>query len=218
VKSLKTIVAAVLVASFSSFAGADLMIGGGLNLSNLSYSEDLGSGVTKSMRVGFNAGANLFIPFSEQIGLTPGVNFETRGTKIESSYQSNKLTMTMSMNYLQIPVLFTYKPMPELALKVGPELGIFLGGTEKDESNIAMLNGEGDITSDMVNTIDFGLSFGASYTIANMIAIGAGYYLGLTNVNKSASADAEASEESASPSGDFKNNNIKIYVAYVIHF
>jgi hypothetical protein len=213
VKSLKIIVSAILVASFSSFAGMDLMIGGGLNLSNASLSEDLPSGVDKPMLIGFNAGVNLFIPFSEQIGLTPGVNFETRGMKIEIS--AIKTTTTMSMNYLQIPVLFTYKPIPELALKLGPEIGIFLSGTGTIEVN--GVSNDGDIKSDDVNTIDFGLSAGASYTIANTIAVGAGYYLGLTKVNKSESTDAAASEESGS-SGDFKNNNIKIYVAYIIHF
>jgi hypothetical protein len=210
VKSFKTIVAVVLFASFSSFAGTDLMVGGGLNMSNVAMSGDykLGDGVTKSMHVGFNAGANLLIPFGEQIGMVAGVNFETRGTEMKETVSGISATITSAASYLQIPLLFSYKPIPALAINIGPELGFFLGGTSKTEA-LGLSQSE-DLTN--VSTFDFGASLQVNYTIANMIVVGAGYYLGFLNT------DATEVPAGFARTGSVTNNNIKIHVGYLIHF
>jgi hypothetical protein len=210
VKSLKTIVAVVLVASFSSFAGMDLMVGGGLNMSNENLSGDykLPSGVDQSMYIGFNAGANLLIPFGEQIGMVAGVNYETRGTKEKGSENGMSGTMTISGSYLQIPLLFSYKPIPALAINLGPELGFFLGGTAKTEAT-GYSHSE-DLKD--ISTFDFGASLQVNYTIANMILVGAGYYWGFLNT------DASEVPAGITVDGSQTNNNIKIHVGYLIHF
>ena len=207
-RSFKKIAAVVLLASMSSFAGIGLTIGGGLNLSNTSESGDyeLPSGETQSMVVGFNAGVNALFGFTDKMGLVTGLNYETRGTKITVPASITGLgvsgTETMSASYLQIPVLFSYKFIPELAVNLGPELGFYLSGTEKYEA--AGQSQSQDLQN--MSSMDFGASIGVSYTIVNMIVVGAGYYLGFLNI-----------DNTSGMSGSVTNNNIKITVAYLLH-
>jgi hypothetical protein len=214
VKSFKTIVAVVLFASVSSFAGLDLMVGGGLNMSNESFSgdyKDILTGMNKSMRIGFNAGANMCIPFSEQMGLVAGLNYETRGTKLKADSMGASVTVTKAASYLQIPILFSYKPIPALAINLGPELGIFLGGKAKTEiTGVTGLSMPDEDLED-ISTLDLGASIQVNYTIANMIVVGAGYYWGFLNTDNS------SVPAGMSISGSETNNNIKINVGYLFH-
>jgi len=204
-KYLQGIGATIFLCSLCSFAGIDLRLGGGLNLSNEAYTGDykLPSGYNQSMHVGFNVGANVALSFPGPMGIVTGLNFETRGSGWTNDGDSR--TAEFALQYLQIPALFSYRPFPGLAVSIGPELGIFLKGKEK-------LNGQ---WSDMgeaekVKAIDFGVSLTIDYTILNMINAGVGYYQGFLNNDDRASAP--------NLSGGIINSNIKIFVAYVLHF
>jgi hypothetical protein len=210
VKHINIISAIVLVASFYSFAGIDLRIGGGLNLSNETYSGDykLPAALKKSMHVGFNAGASVAIHFSSQMGMVGGLSYETRGAEMDldaaasgaSAYDPRYMPWVYSMGYLQIPVHFSYWPIPALGIALGPELGIFTNGKSKTGSE------SGDL---QIKTIDLGASLTVDYTFANILAVGAGYYFGFLNNDGSPAADVNK--------GGIRNNNIKLFAAYVLH-
>jgi hypothetical protein len=194
-KYVKKIGAIVLFASFCSFAGIDLRVGGGLNISDETY---YGAylpppNMTVSMLVGFNAGAGVDVFFTKQMGIRGALSYETRG-----SIEKLDVSTEFSLNYLQIPVHFAYRPIPllPLTIAIGPELGIFLSGNEK--------SGGVSVKFNDIKPIDFGASLTVDYTIANMLAVGAGYYLGFLNNN-----DASLAIE--------KNSNIKLFAAYVFH-
>jgi hypothetical protein len=201
----KNICTIVLFISFYSFAGIDLKIGGGLNISGERYTggKKLQDYYNQNMHVGFNAGVNVALPFSRQMGIVTGLSYETRGSgwKIEEVKYGGPLSADFSMNYFQIPALFFYRPIPALAIGLGPELGIFLTGKSK----------EGDETKDLneIKPIDFGASLTVDYIFANMIAVGAGYYFGFLN-------NDDRPDENL-PKGSITNNNIKIFVAYIFH-
>jgi hypothetical protein len=211
VKHSKVIGAIVLIVSTYSFAGIELRVGGGLNLSNEILTGDykLSDYLYKPMHVGFNAGLNARIFALGKMGIGAGLNFETRGSgiKVDKAKLPNDrelfdtTEMEFSMNYLQIPVYFYYRLIPGLSVGLGPELGIFLNGKQK-------IGGQSsDI--DKIKTIDLGASITADYTILNMITVGAGYYFGFLNNDGRTTADVAT--------GSDRNMNIKIYVAYVLH-
>jgi hypothetical protein len=213
VKYSRIIGAIVLVVSSYSFAGIELRVGGGLNLSNEILSGDykLPDYMYKPMHVGFNAGLNARVFLLGKTGIGAGLNFETRGSGVKVDKAKlpmvefvvyNPPDMEFSMNYLQIPVHLFHRPIPGLAIGLGPELGIFLNGKSKI----------GDETTDIatINSIDLGASITVDYTILNMVTVGAGYYFGFLNNDGRSTADvAEGSD---------RNMNIKIYVAYVLRF
>ena len=202
--------AVVVLASFYSFAGIDLRFGGGLNLSDETHSGDytLPPYMSKKMHVGFNTGASADFLFSKQMGILAGLSFETRGSQntVNAASAPDYINLSewpqeFSLNYLQIPVLFSYRPIPSLTIALGPEMGIFLGGT------IKLGNNSGNF--DAIKTFDLGASLIVDYTFANMIAVGAGYYLGFLNNDGSSTADIL--------NGGEMNTNIKLFVAYVLH-
>jgi hypothetical protein len=206
-KYAKAVGAIVLFASMNSFALLDIQVGGGLNLSTEVYSKDrkLPAGVTQPLLAGFNTGANVAFLFGP-IGVAGGVNFETRGdAQKTSAADAEKIpyptSQVFSMYYLQIPVHFVYVPIPGLHIGIGPEFGLFLGGTSDIEG----------LKFDMqeINPIDFGASVTVDYTIFNMIAVGAGYYWGFLNSDNSSTKNVLE--------GTITHRNIKLFAAYVIH-
>jgi hypothetical protein len=202
-RHIKLISAIVLLVSFYAFAEIDFRIGGGLNLSNELYTGDyeLGDGFDKKMKVGFNAGVSAAFYFTRQLGMIAGVGYETRGCgwDYEDEIPSNSMSAEFSLSYLQIPVHFSYRPIPALAINLGPELGIFLTGESK-------LDGDTFDMDENINRIDFGASLTVDYTIANMIAVGAGYYIGFLD-----------SDSRNFDNGRILHTNIKLFAAYVFH-
>jgi Outer membrane protein beta-barrel domain len=206
VKCFKAIAAVVMVVSIPAVAGIDCMIGGGLNVSSQSFTHDyttMVSGSGQSMLVGFNAGANARLAFTRKTGLVAGLNYETRGSILKWAGQ----TQTYSASYLQIPVLFSYNVMPALAVNSGPEAGIFLRGKYREKFNYS--SSSLDITDK--SALDLGASLQATYTIANMVVVGAGYYWGFLNT------DNYNYGSGLKPNGSVTNRNINVTVAYLLH-
>jgi hypothetical protein len=208
VKYSKLIGAIVLIVSSCSFAGIDLRVGGGLNLSNEILTGDykLPEWQYKPMHAGFNAGLNVRIYAFGKFGIGAGLSYETRGSGMKTDEAKVPMDaiitapMEFSMNYLQIPVYFYYRLLPGLSVGLGPELGIFLNGKQE------VAGQSSDI--DKIKTIDLGASITADYTLLNMITVGAGYYFGFLNNDGRTSADVMQ--------GSDRNTNIKIYIAYVL--
>jgi hypothetical protein len=195
-----------MLASLCSFAGIDLRIGGGLNLSDEIHTgvNKLSDAYEEKLLVGFNAGSSVSYYFTERLGMVAGLSFETRGYGWDNKDIETGITRSavFSLYYLQIPVLCSYRPIPELAVNLGPELGIFLSGKSKVDGT------EADLKE--IKPVDLGVSLTADYTIANIIAVGAGYYYGLLN--------NDDRPRGASVKGSSTNTNIKLYVAYVFHW
>ena len=195
-------VMAVAMTAAVSFAGMPLMIGGGVNLSSHSYNEDLPDGVDQGMLLGFHVGANTVIPIADKMGVLTGLNFETRGGATKFEMFGIDVISAITMRYINIPALFSYNFTPELAVAIGPEIGIALSGT-------TVVDVDGDEESDDFedyNALDLGLSVLSNYTISEKIVVGLGYDYGLMNV-------ADIDDDDA----NLKNRNFKILVAYKLN-
>jgi hypothetical protein len=169
----------------------------------LSGDYKLKPGMEKTLVIGFNAGVNVSISLAPNMGLVAGWNYETRGMKITE--RDINLTAKVTANYLQVPILFSYKFMPELAVNIGPEVGIFICGKE----TITMDSKSTETAMTHVSTLDLGASVQVTYTVANMIVVGAGYYYGFLNT--------DSANHDPAMSGAATNNTIKIFVGYLIH-
>jgi outer membrane immunogenic protein len=205
-KRVLTLVAVLMLAA-ASFAGMPLTIGAGLNMSNLSFSGDYEAPDDAGMRIGFNVGVNTTIALNDKMGVLTGLAYETRGMTTETKVGDITANGFMKLSYLQIPVLFSYNAMPELALNVGPEIGIKLSATQGVTYDNAPA-GLDDVDEDMedVSTLDLGLSLGVNYTLMEKFVIGAGYYMGFMNIDNF--------DYDTAPDGSITNTNIKIMVGY----
>ena len=204
--------------SSSSFFSTEKADGGvkfgiraGLNLSNMSMSEDNVS-VSLDSRASFHVGVVADIPLMQSLYVQTGLFLQDKGAK----YEEGTLTETAKPMYLEIPVLASYRynfsDAAQLQINVGPYFAYGISGKYKWEYEIGE-SGDKDFfgSYDYDDTFgakrfDCGLQFGAGMTFASHYYIGFAYQLGLTNI-----ADLPSSYE-----GDYsvKNKNWMISLGY----
>lgn len=195
----------------------NLILQGGLNLSNMlekddsdTYSDDF------KMRPGFHLGATVAFPITDVISFEPGLLFMTRGFKINEEESGLSLKATANLNYLDIPLIFKARYSFDDKMKmygaIGPYIGIGLSGkvktkftsgstTVEDEEDVSWGNNENE---DDIKRGDFGLSFGAGVEISSFL-IGISYDLGLANISAYTDEGTKA-----------RNRVLKFSVGYII--
>lgn len=203
VVTMFAIVLMFTLCSSSVFAGGLTGKGlkAGLNFANLHGDdvEDLDS------KMGFCAGGFITYSINDMFAIQPEVLFTMKGAKQEEEVWGETLKVTMSLNYLEIPVLAKLSIPSQGSfvpnLFVGPYLAIKLTGKAKVE--YAGESEEEDI-EDLKGT-DFGLVFGAGVDFvlgSSKVTVDARYTLGLTTI--------DASEGEA----DVKNGVFSLMVGY----
>jgi len=131
------------------------------------------------MKPGFQVGVVGDFTVAPILSIQPAVLFATQGW----TYKSDPHEVTISMNYIQVPVHLQVKidvNGPKLLVQAGPYLSYGLGGkfkTKYDTQSFKMGRDESDYKA-----IDYGLSGGAGIQFGN-IQIGIGYLLGIENIN-----------------------------------
>ena len=199
-----------------------------LNLSNVNnkYDGEVASGESKSYyeydfkkRVGFNIGLIYDWGISESFYIQPGLYFTTRGAKIKESEEDYKYEEKWKLNYLQIPILASYRialtDNVKWHINAGPYLAVGVGGKVKWEETYDGDTDKGDYkafgTADEdsdkekggLKRFDAGLSFGTGVSI-NKFYIGLTYDLGLVN----------AADKDTWKDYKMRNRNFSIGVGY----
>ena len=121
------------------------------------------------MKAGVVGGAEFGYKVKNNLGLTAGLLYSNQGCRVkddEGDFNSNA-------NYLNVPVLVNYYVIPNLALKIGGQVG-FLMSAKSDDDDI----------KDMCNKVDFSIPFGVAFEAKDGWVVEARYNLGLTNVMK----------------------------------
>lgn len=180
-KKLCVLAAMSLLIVFSSNAqGIGFGIKGGLNMASLS-----GDNLSEaSNRTGMHFGAYVKIKMGG-IGLQPEAYYSVQGTKLTSG----TIKETIDANYLNIPVLLRFSPVPVLNFHLGPQFGILMSASDIDGDIKEQLK-----SSDISAAVGVGLDlpFGLNFT--------ARYVKGLTNISE----DGDS----------VKNNTFQISVGY----
>lgn len=177
-----------------------LMVSVKAGLNGANVKQDAGDIVTpyeNQIRPAIRAGIFLEYPFADDFSLQSGLLFSSKGlgNDVVSAYNADSGSETFSFNYLQIPLLATYKITHNIRLHAGPFAAIGIGGQHKyDYSDDGMnFNSSNQLTSvfggsdnedteNTFNALDYGLQVGAGYKIKAFL-IQAGYNLSLSNVD-----------------------------------
>jgi len=177
----------------------------GMNMANFS-GDDVENTDSK---IGLAIGGSFTFHLNDKLAIRPEFLYSTKGSKFEESISDDfTVRSTTSLNYLDIPILVVYSIQENLKLFAGPSLGIYISGKSEWEFSGDFLgveiddSGSEDIESDEINSPDFGLIFGASYSLGQ-ISIGPRYSMGLANVPDIDNEDI-----------DTKNRVIQLMVGY----
>ena len=125
--------------------------------------------------------------------------YSTQGAKGSESTALGTVEAKAKYDFINIPIMAKYYVVDGLAIEAGPYVG-FLMKAENELSG-GSLTGSQDIKDNM-NSVDFGLGLGASYSLSNGFFGGARYNLGLTDLPKENDGDA------------IKNGVIQVSVGY----
>lgn len=135
-----------------------------------------GESFDQEFMFGYTAGAFAQINVTSKWGIQPEMNFNQTNYRTGNNFSSvvpdGVNDVKGRLDYLTIPVLLSYRPIPLLSLLAGPQYGILLNQDEHLVNNAGQVFKKGD----------FALVGGAQLNLASFL-VGARYVAGLTNIN-----------------------------------
>lgn len=141
--------------------------------------------------------------FLETFGIQPELLFTTKGT--EATYTGViDQTVKFNLNYLELPLLFVFRPVEIFEFYAGPYAGLLLNNNVKFSG---IIDGEEEIDRDNFNTLDYGFGAGIAMNFGN-IQVGLRYNIGLQKL-----ADTNVTNLLL---GDSKNAYGQLYIAFRI--
>jgi hypothetical protein len=208
-KSLRLLLQIVLgLFVFSSASHAQLSVGlrGGVNFANLNLEGQDELSFKPKTRLNFAVLFNIPLSNTTSIQIEPG--FSQRGGRLDNTAEGivNNIPFLveskgkLSINYIEMPVLFQYKPKIgnlEGIFSLGPEVRIMTGDMKLKQSVKQYINGEiiqensTEISlngTDAFKKFDYGLvgGVGVAYPLGTIKVFGeARYHFGLNNLNSS---------------------------------
>lgn len=171
--ALLTIASTLTSLSFAQRGGGGFHVGAkaGANIFKVD-----GTSMKDEFIFGYNLCAFAEINFTKEIGIQPEVmwnqtNYRT-GTRFNNIYPEGVNDIKGKLNYLSIPILFSYTPAKIISFQLGPQFGVLL-----DQDKSLVKNGE-----EAFKKGDFSALGGVQLNIGGL-KIGGRYVIGLTNIN-----------------------------------
>ncbi len=135
-----------------------------------------GKSFNQEFQFGYNVGAFAEINFNKHIGIQPEVlwnqtNYRT-ADQFKDIYPQGTNDLKGSLNYLSIPVLFSYRPVKFFSFQLGPQYGILINKHET-----LLQNGK-----DAFKSGDFSMLGGVQFNLGG-VKVGGRYQIGLANIN-----------------------------------
>lgn len=165
----------------------------GTNLSEIS-----GRSFKDGFQWGFTAGAYAELNINKKWDVQPELLFNQIRTQTSSDFytiiEHGFNSTDVNLNYLSIPVLLSFRPIPVLSFQLGPQFDILMNTSQTLTYP----------SSSVFKTGDFSIAGGAQVNIG-LFKAGARYTAGLANLNKQ------------NPGADsWKSESIQIYIGFRI--
>lgn len=163
---------ALLLLAQASFAQFSLGVKAGANITKID-----GKSFKDEFKYGYHLGGFMHVPIAGRLGIQPEVLFNQIKTQTDNEFSNiyqNAVSgdNNITLNYLSIPVLVSYKLGSFLSLQAGPQFGILL---DKDKN--LLQNGQEAFKSG-----DFSMLGGAQISLSKLKLTGR-YFVGLNNIN-----------------------------------
>jgi hypothetical protein len=144
----------------------------GLNYASL-------SGYTGDNLLSFHTGVFVHLTINKNWRIQPELLYSGEGQHY-LVYDNNEdpatIKNTIALNYIQLPLVVQYFPLPSLYFEAGPQLSVLASAFSK-----GIGDGHLNVKRSFGNT-QFGLNLGAGYLFNQQLGIYARYYFGLTDI------------------------------------
>lgn len=145
-----------------------LKIGG--NYSNVYDTE--GNSFDSDPKFGVVLGGFASIPLGKSLGLQPEVLFSQKGFKATGVLLGSTYDLTRTTNYLDIPLLISIKPIPNLSLLIGPEYSYLLSVKNEFKNGSTTILQEQEFDNDNIRKNTLGFLVGADINIDKLVISG----------------------------------------------
>lgn len=199
-KSILLVAFALITFNTTNAQGPSFGLKGGLNFSSLDVESDEQKG-----RLGFNAGVFGRTDAELPLGVQVELLYSTKGSSADYTtfFGYVDQSVDFKLNYLELPVILAFRPVPILDIHLGGYAGYLLAAEVETSGDLG--SGSEDLDVDHFQRIDAGLAVGAALNLGPA-QIGARYLYGLTEL-----AD---SEEARTVLGNAKNACLQAYIAF----
>lgn len=172
--------------------GFHLGIKGGANMDKIN-----GQSFDDEFKFGYNVGAFAELNLAPTLGIQPELLFNQStyrtGSDFSDVYPEGVNDVEGKLNYLTVPVLLSFRPVPVLSIQAGPQFGIAVNQDQKLTEN----------TKDAFKSGDFALVGGVQLNLSSL-RIGGRWVEGLSNVNDYTSTTS------------WKHKGFQIYAGFTI--
>ena len=187
-KLFTVLCAAILTLSVSAQAQFGLVTG--LNSSAIGSTASDDGLAMEEARLGMHFGGVAHISLGDVMQLRTGAIYSQKGasdTETEGGYTTS---LTINLDYLEIPVDVAFKLGDAFSLSAGPYIAFAMNKSASIKTDAPGASEEiaffeaiiSSMIDDYVGGMDFGLNFGMSYTLADSYLIGARYGMGLMDI------------------------------------
>ncbi len=197
VRKIVVITAALGLSLNTAATAQSITVGGegGINIANVSVSEDFFDGINKSSRTGFWGGIFASFGITPIFGVRPEVLYSSNGFKLTDAGDELKV----SDNFIQIPVLVeAVIPVSDSPIRpvlfAGPAFGFEASCNVKGNiGGVSASDSCDDFGFDERKKTNFSIIFGGELGVETgkvIPAVGVRYDLGLTNLDDSGTGDS----------------------------
>ncbi|MGV3559129.1 porin family protein [Larkinella arboricola] len=156
-------------------------IKGGLNASTL-YLDNVED---RNERIGFHVGVFTQIPVSSFFAIQPELQYSMKGVSADYNLLGASGRNTFKLNYVELPVLATFKLGNSVDLQAGPYASYLVSSKVASEGDLG--SDYRSINRDNFNTFDYGLAGGLNIYFGTVL-LGLRYGQGLQPVAKDGAA------------------------------
>ncbi len=176
-KNKITLFLAVTTISLSGMAQDDnttdfrekLMVGGkvGMNLSNVYDSK--GEQFNANSKFGLAAGAFVSIPLGKYLGIQPEILISQKGFSASGLLFGNNYSFTRTTTYIDIPLLFAFKPTEFITLLAGPQYSYLMRQKDVFGSNTTTVDQQTAFENDNIRKNTLCVTGGIDFTLKHMV-------------------------------------------------
>lgn len=120
-------------------------------------------------KAGFVGGAFLSIPIGTYLGIQPEVLFSQKGFQGSGTFLTYPYEYSRTTNYLDVPLLFVFKPSPFLSLVAGPQYSFLLSEENRFSSDGFSSEQIEEFENDNIRKNTLGIHVGADINVNHFV-------------------------------------------------
>ncbi|MGZ3901627.1 MAG: porin family protein [Bacteroidia bacterium] len=142
-------------------------IKGGANYSNVYDSH--GDAFRTDPKLGFAAGAFLAIPIGRYLGIQPEILYSQKGFKATGNLLGSSYNLTRTSNYVDIPLLFAFKPSEFITVLAGPQYSYLVSQKNQFKNATTSIDQETEFDNDNVRKNTLCFTGGVDLTLKHIV-------------------------------------------------